>query len=637
MALRIETFDNIRGGNTLYKALTHPHAAELGHALVKGFAACGPVAIVDPQGAAEGFAEIYGFGDAKIAGVFVQDVQRVGKPALGYSVQPLHVLAATGVATVLVAAFDAGRLVAHLKPLLPADVKIFSLDAMRVPDERLTNRVSYLDPLNFATNFAFFRDTSALHTRVVTANYWTGYGASGVTAWLTLFDESGRIAADWSEPCGDGAIIVDSRTVRQRFGLGDFAGQLFIHISGAAGHDVVKYALDTFGEPGAAVDGALSCTHDANAWPSDRYAGLPAPADGERVVLWLQNSHPSPIPAGAIGLNPMGEEKAAAVKKDIGPFASRAVDVAELLPGLAWPRQIEIRAGKHVVRPRYEVVSGASEERRRIAHVNVERSDLQPNPELSRLGEWLGKGYLLPAPILPPGEWESLLLPTPMAVSQRELPIAALVYDAGGQEIARLPLGHLPRDHACALSCDTMAAALGTGWGHVELIYDFAEGGEGDGWLHALFRYRHRQSGHAADSSFGAHVFNTLMVYRDEPQSYNGRPPGLSTRLFLRLGDEPYDTLCQLIYPASTPWHPQSATEVILYDRGGGEIARLPLVIPCSGSILFHYHELFDPAIRRRAGDGAYVIIRDATCRLFGFHGLLGRGGAFSLDHMFGF
>src|SRR5881227_3960123 len=84
---------------------------------------------------------------------------------------------------------------------------------------------------------------------------------------------------------------------------------------------------------------ALSCTHDANAWPSDRYAGLPAPAPGERVILWVQNSHPTPIPAGAIALNPMGEEKHAAIAEPIGPFASRAIDVGELLPGLAWPRQ----------------------------------------------------------------------------------------------------------------------------------------------------------------------------------------------------------------------------------------------------------------------------------------------------------
>ena len=34
MALRIETFDNVRGGNTLYKALSHPHAARAARALV---------------------------------------------------------------------------------------------------------------------------------------------------------------------------------------------------------------------------------------------------------------------------------------------------------------------------------------------------------------------------------------------------------------------------------------------------------------------------------------------------------------------------------------------------------------------------------------------------------------------------
>jgi hypothetical protein len=46
---------------------------------------------------------------------------------------------------------------------------------------------------------------------------------------------------------------------------------------------------------------------------------------------------------------------------------------------------------------------------------------------------------------------------------------------------------------------------------------------------------------------------------------------------------------------------------------------------------------MFDAATRRKAGSGGYVIIRDTTCRLFGYHGLLGADGAFSLDHMFGF
>ena len=275
--------------------------------------------------------------------------------------------------------------------------------------------------------------------------------------------------------------------------------------------------------------------------------------------------------------------------------------------------------------------------RRRLAHVNVERSDLKPNPDLPKLGGMLGKGYLLPAPILPRGGWQSLLLPTPMAYAQNELPIAAIVYDPGGAEVARHRFGRLPRNHRVDLDLGELAGALGDGYGHVELIYDFADGGDADGWLHALFRYRHRRSGHAAETSFGAHVFNTILTYRDEPQSYSGRPPGLSTTLFLRLGGGAYDTLCHLIYPASLTWRKASATDVILRDSSGSEIARKSLAIPCSGSRLWRYHELFDHDERAAAGPGAYVVIRDPTCRLFGYHGLIGSGGAFSLDHMFGY
>ena len=35
--------------------------------------------------------------------------------------------------------------------------------------------------------------------------------------------------------------------------------------------------------------------------------------------------------------------------------------------------------------------------------------------------------------------------------------------------------------------------------GHGELVYDFRDGGEADGWLHGLFRYEDRTSGHAAE------------------------------------------------------------------------------------------------------------------------------------------
>ena len=70
------------------------------------------------------------------------------------------------------------------------------------------------------------------------------------------------------------------------------------------------------------------------------------------MVLWVQNSHPCPIPAGAVGLNRMGNEGIVWLEREIPAFGSYALDVNALLPGLAWPAQIEVQAGKHFVRPR---------------------------------------------------------------------------------------------------------------------------------------------------------------------------------------------------------------------------------------------------------------------------------------------
>src|ERR1700733_785742 len=103
-------------------------------------------------------------------------------------------------------------------------------------------------------------------------------------------------------------------------------------------------------------------------------------------------------------------------------------------PAFRWmsPRCCLTRAGRYMVRSRYEVIRG---ERRRFAHVNVERTDLKPNPEIRQLRQMLGKGYILPAPLLPPERWRSSLLPTPMATTQNILPIAATVYDQTGAEV----------------------------------------------------------------------------------------------------------------------------------------------------------------------------------------------------------
>ncbi len=180
--------------------------------------------------------------------------------------------------------------------------------------------------------------------------------------------------------------------------------------------------------------------------------GCPRQQAGESVTLWVQNSQPCAIPAGAVGLNLMGEEAVRHLPREIAPYATCAVDVASILPAARWPQQIEVRAGKYFVRPRYEVTAGA---RRRIAHVNVERTDLRPDPKLAELGNLLGKGYLLPAPVLPLGEYRTLALPTPMATAQQELPIALAIYDRDGREVARKFLGRLPRGHAGRVATST--------------------------------------------------------------------------------------------------------------------------------------------------------------------------------------
>ncbi len=641
MALKIETFSNAKGGNAFFKAIGHPLAARKATALLDDLSD-GPVAVYDPLGYADALHQIHDLSRLDIAGYCVQDLDDLGNSLLGRPAQPVTDLAASGARRVLVTAFDAGRLVDHVRHLLPAGAEVVTLDELRLPDDMLADRRNYMNRLNFATNFVLFWDADGRHTRLVTANYWSAYGAEAPELWLCLLDGDGRSLAEWREPLppANALVAIDSRAVRARFGLGPFAGQLFVHVLRPAGHDIVKYALDTYGDR----DEELSCTHDANPWPAERYAGLPAPRADERVVLWIQNSHPTPIPAGAVGLNVMGREEVAWLDRSIPPFGCHALDTAELLPDARWPQQLEVRAGKHFVRPRYEVVRGGG--RRLIAHANVERVDLAPDPQIPELGNLLGKGYILPAPLLPPSRYRSIVLPTPMSTAQNDLPIRATVYDAEGQELASRRLGRLPRDHATALDLEQLLddgqarpnGALANGaWGHVELTYDFAEGGEADGWLHGIFRYEDKLSGHAAETSFGAHMFNSVLTYRGEPQSYAGRAPGLSTRLFLRLGPAPYATLCHLIYPASTPWHERSATRLILNDATGQEIAAREVAIPCGGSLLWRADELFDAGELGEAGDDGYVIVRDTTCRLFGYHGLLNGEQSFSLDHMFGF
>ncbi len=638
MPLNIETFSNKTGGFSAFKAIGHPLVMKKALALISQLAESGPISIFDPQGLANAFAEVHDCSRLQINGCYVQDVEMIGTEIFGLEAQSINELSPSMASTIFVVTFDAARVIENISHILGSNTKIFSLDDMRLEDKMLTNPHRYLDPMNFATNFAFFRDTGTNHTRLVSANYWAGYGAKNIKIWCRLFSNTGDILADWEHHLDDkvSTIVIDSAEIRRRFELKDFSGQLFLHVVGVAGHDVVKYALDTYGNDNT----ALSCTHDANAWPADLYGGLPAPRLGEKVVLWVQNSHPCPITKGAIGLNRMGDKNIVWLDREIPPFASFPLDISTLLPDIKWPAQIEINAGKHFVRPRYEITTAQG--RCRISHPNVERSDLKTDAKIPELNTYLGKGYLLPAPILPYERFKTTILPTPMATNQENLPVAAVAYDHEGNEIARHAFGCLKRNHEEYLDADlwlesSVEKCLKAGYGHVELVYDFSDGGDADGWLHGLFRYEDRHSGHAAETSFGAHIFNSILTYKDEPQSYAGPPPGLSTRLFLRTGRKPQDALCHLIYPASTPWHTFSQTELILHNRSGQVVSTENIAIPCGGSLYFHYSETFDKASIAKAGDDSYILIRDKTCRLFGYHGLTDHENSFSLDHMFGF
>ncbi|GBQ88846.1 hypothetical protein [Asaia krungthepensis] len=627
--LDIITFDAQGGGNILYKALAHPLASEALRRLEATLAGEDAVAVYDPGNVLRTLVALYP-GLTPNAGVYTHDSEQIGQAdGIGGEKRALTDLASGEARLVLALSFEHEKMLARLSRVTHPDQRILSLEPAKLPDTMLSNPRQYLDKHNFATNFAFFRDDERFSTRLVTANYWCNYDATDVRYWMRLYDAAGEILAEWEEevPDAPAGIVIDSAVIRERFDLPAFCGQLFIHVLGARGHDVVKYALDTYGKAGEL---SLSVTHDANAWPSPRFATLPAPRPAEKLILWIQNSHSTPIPAGAITINRMGEEQAFPLSVEIGAFSTYALDVGQLVRGIAWPAQLELRAGNHIVRPRYEITEGALT---RIAHLNVERRDLLPEPALRNLPASMGRGFVLPFPILDPQRFTSIVQPSPMSEKITSLPLRLDIFDDEGTLVTQRFLGNLPRNHDTAIALHELTDRAG----HADLVYDFRDGGEGDGWMHALMRYENLENGHAAETSFGGHIFNTLMTWRSEPQSYAGPPPGLTTRLFLKLGQEGHESFSFLIHPASVEGTAPSDTLLHLYSKDGVELERRRVSINPSGSFMVWPHEIFGSAKLDEAGTGGYVLIRDLSCRLFGYHGQRNASGGFSLDHMFGF
>lgn len=617
MVLKIKTFANQKPC-TFFKALGHPRVGKPLEDLKNK-----PIsAIYDPEGHLEDFLAMTNLPAPRQ--VYVQAIE-----ALGPQTSLITQIQEDKPANLLILSFEPEKHLIQMGHLIPSPCEVASLKELRLPDQKLTDPKNYLSDLNFSTNFAFFREEKGWHTRLKSANCWAKYGAQNVKLWAILFDENGKTLAEWEEdiPGTVHSVVIDSRDVKKRFNLADFTGQLFVHVTGTKGHSIVKYALDTFHD-----EGMLSATHDANAWPSEYFSGLPAPREGEKVILWLQNSHPIPVPAKGVSLNLMGDSHKVTLNRDIPPFGTYEIDISTYFPKARWPQQIELQGGHYFVRPRYEVVNPKGY--RCMAHVNVERNDLKPDPKIKSLGDVLGKGYILPAPLFPTDLFTTSLLPTPMSRELRFMPLQVFVYDKEGQERATHKMGNLARHSVPSLILNDIID-LGQDYGHVELVYDFDAGEEVDGWLHGLFRYEHKTLPAQAETSFGSHIFNTPLTYKNEPQSYKGPPPGLTTGLFLRIDDD-IETFCHLIYPTSTSWHATSDTVLVLYTKDGQAIAEASLKIPASGSRLWVYQDTFSSTDREKAR-GGYVMIQDKTCRLFGYHGLRHKNGNFSMDHMFGF
>src|SRR5579862_5928680 len=93
MPLKIKTFSNQSGGNAFYKAVTHPAAAKRAHELIVDLKKDGRIAVYDPYGQFESFAEFFPLKGIDIAGYFVQDVEQIGREFGNLKAEPVTAIA----------------------------------------------------------------------------------------------------------------------------------------------------------------------------------------------------------------------------------------------------------------------------------------------------------------------------------------------------------------------------------------------------------------------------------------------------------------------------------------------------------------------------------------------------------------
>ena len=308
-----------------------------------------------------------------------------------------------------------------------------------------------------------------------------------VRLWLRLFDADGAVLATWEQPLppGPGGFAIDSAEVRAP-------------LRPARVHRPAVPPRHRCRRPRR---GEIRARH---LWPAATAPACPAPMmpmPGRptatpacrrrgRTNAWssgCRTATPPPIPAGAIALDRMGAERRWPWTGRSPPYASVALDVADLLPGLHWPAQIEVRAGRHVVRPRYEVVRGGPHPHR-PCECRARRPAARSGHH-DRCPPRSAAAILLPFPVLPPEPFpHHPAADADGARPRRTLPVRLDVFDRDGTQVAEHFLGCLPRDHDLALDVDDVRPTRAMpNWSTIS-----ATGGEADGWLHALFRYEDR-------------------------------------------------------------------------------------------------------------------------------------------------
>ena len=118
MPLRIETFRNDIGGSSIYKAVSHPLAAEPARGLIAKLAANGRTAIYDPDGIIEAFETFYPLASIEIVGYFVQNIEHLNRRFRNLAAQPVTDLANAQCGTLLIASFDDKKPLAQIRHLV---------------------------------------------------------------------------------------------------------------------------------------------------------------------------------------------------------------------------------------------------------------------------------------------------------------------------------------------------------------------------------------------------------------------------------------------------------------------------------------------------------------------------------------